>query len=152
MTTNPTVTVSGIEDVKEMVRRLERAGIHTMPVFRGIGARMRRIQLNHFKTQENADGSPWPPLSEATKNRPGRGGDSSEPLKDKGLMFGSIHYQANVGGAIVGTNDPKARFHNEGGEGDRPPMREFIYLTDNDQNFLVDVLYQRTIKDPIEGS
>lgn len=145
------VTLRGIKRVQDLVRDFERSGIDTMPVFRGIGARMRRIQIGHFDAKKNLDGSAWPPLSEVTKSKPGRGGDSARPLRHHDLMFTSITYKATKKYAVVGTNDPKAEYHQDGSEdGKHLPMRQFIYITEEDTDFLVNVLTDRLVRDPIE--
>jgi len=158
------VSVRGMENVKNLVKELQDAGVQTTPVFRAIGMRMKNIQLDHFDERKQMDGSPWPPLSTATlQARRKAAGTTSEaeawitdvfgqgdvePLKDTGVMFGSITFQARKTFAVVGTNDPKGPFHQKG-KG-RPPKREFIFLRDDDLPPLINMLVDQTVRKPME--
>jgi len=147
---NANVELRGLDEVRQAVARLERAQRDPSIPFRVIGERMRRAQLQHFDDKEGPDGTPWPPLSEATiaRRREGSGDAEVQTLRDTDVMYTSINYKADRRGVSVGTNDPKAEFHQFGT--DNIPMRPFIYMTDDDADEYLSILTQHVIKDPLK--
>src|SRR3990167_7994037 len=57
---------------------------------------------------------PWRPLSPNTLANPKRGGAGAQPLRDTGRMAASFVVGFGAGSVSVGTEDKKAKWHNEG--------------------------------------
>lgn len=75
----------------------------------------------------DADRVDFKPLSEYTKNKKGRGGESSIPLNDKGFLLGGMHEMITSSGLKFINQMDYALYHQEG-KG-HLPMRK-IYPTE----------------------
>lgn len=149
------VTVTGLKELLYVVNELERANIGTGPLFRMIGARLRKIQRKHFREKQQFDGTPWPPLSPTTIARRRKGkkkGARVQILKDTGRLFTSISWVSTKYSATVGTNveDKKGRSYGKAHQyGKNVPKREYIFLRVSDTEILISMLTSKLIRKPL---
>jgi phage gpG-like protein len=108
-------TVRGLDHLTRDLRMLAVANKRPERTLKLIGARMKRICQDHFQSQKNLDGSPWPPLSEITISL--RRKRSNVPLRDTGRLKNSIGIAVKGASVSVGTNVAYAETHQFGHEG-----------------------------------
>ncbi|MGI6542965.1 MAG: phage virion morphogenesis protein [Limnochordia bacterium] len=84
------------------LRRLNFLGMH-----QEIGEAMVTSTRLRFREGVDPEGKAWPPSRRAQS----RGGQT---LRHKSNLYGSIQWQARSDGVEVGTNDKRARVHQEG--------------------------------------
>ena len=85
---------------------------------------LKEEQLN-FKRNSDPDGNAWKPLSEYTiKTKIKRGRNPNNILRDKGLLFGSLHTVVENNSAIVATG-PEIEYAKKHQYGIDVPKRQF---------------------------
>lgn len=77
-----------------------------------------------FRTESDPLNRPWAKLSKATLERKQRRGKITKILQEEGLMRASFSYEASDRSVIVGTNDPKAKYHQTGTR--KMPQRKIL--------------------------
>lgn len=87
------------------------------PFFAAVGEQLVLSAGRNFKAQAAPDGTPWTPLKPATiKARARRGRSKISILRDRGLLAGSINYQATDDEVRIGSPVEYAAIHQLGGE------------------------------------
>lgn len=91
------------EKIKQLEEKAKRAK-NLDKVMRVIASDILKEEQLNFKRNSDPDGNPWVPLSKKTieyKRKRGRNGNAI--LRDKGLLFGSLHTVVEDNSAIVAT-------------------------------------------------
>lgn len=102
------VTVRLDGDWKRMARALGQLGrIDWRDLNEEIGELLVSSVRDRFRRGVGPDGRPWKPSIRARK-------EGGQTLRDTGLLANSIHYRADSRRVEVGTNDKRARVHQQG--------------------------------------
>ena len=146
------VKVEGIEEVEAALRRLVSAGQDLTPAMRDIGEYLVRTTRDRFSAEEAPDGTPWAPLSEATKARKRR--NAGKILTLDGHLQGQLVYRESADQVEVGSPRIYGGVHQFGAKkgafgstsrgtpipwGDIP-ARPFLGLSDADRDEVRDLL------------
>ena len=146
------VEVRGLDATLRGLDRLAAAGRDLTPAMRDIGEHLLRTTRDRFDTQEAADGTPWAPLSETTKQRKRRNRDKI--LTRDGFLRGNLAYRAGADYVEVGSPSLYAGTHQFGAKkgafgstakgapvpwGDIP-ARPFLGLSSDDQSEIVQLI------------
>ena len=106
-----------IDDIQDRMK-------HPHPAYQRAALRMYRDVIDHFRQEQNPDGSKWAEWSPAYAAKRGSG----RKLQDKGILRGSILFQGLDNDARVWTEVPYAPPHQFGLNG--MPARTFMWLSD----------------------
>ena len=131
-------------EVRQALNRLIAAASDMSPLMRDIGEHLLNTTRDRFVDQAAPDGTPWAPLSEATKRRKRRNRDKI--LTERGFLRGNLTYQAGSDEVVVGSPTIYAGTHQFGAErgafGSTPggapipwgtiPARPFLGVSDDD--------------------
>ena len=98
--------------VRQALNRLIAAGRDMTPLMRDIGEELLNSTRERFVDQEGPDGTPWAPLSEATKRRKRR--NAGKILTERGFLRGNLTYQAGPDAVVVGSPSIYAGTHQFG--------------------------------------
>ncbi len=146
------IDVVGIDTATKRLGALAAAGQDLTPVMRDIGEYLVRVTKDRFADERGPDGTPWQPLSEATRKRKRR--NKSRILTRDGFLGGQIPFQAGPAEVLVGSPLVYAGTHQFGAEkgsfgttskgspipwGDIP-AREFLGLSDADAGEIEDLV------------
>lgn len=118
-----TVIVIGDRTLQRRFRTMARRMGNRLVLFKRIGIMLLKEIDKTFK-EETHEGKAWSPLSEATKAKPGRGGESAEILKDTRQLQRSYVMKPGRNQVAVGTPTPYSKIHEEGTE--RIPQRKML--------------------------
>ena len=88
-------------EVRRALDRLARAGTDLAPAMRDIGEHLLHSTRERFSDQTSPGGTPWAPLTEATKQRKRRNRDKI--LTRDGFLRGTLTYQADADSVEVGS-------------------------------------------------
>ena len=149
------IQLTGLDKLNAALNRLAYANKDVGSILRLIGERMRRFCVDNIKIRKTqSDGTPWPPMSEATKAMRRTGGGTSAPrlLEDTGRLRTSIAYKVEGNTVYTGTNVDYARDLQFGDESKNLPAREFIWINDKTVEDLVKMLTNETIVSAIRGA
>lgn len=87
------------------------------PFFAAVGEQLLASAGRNFKAQSTPDGTPWVPLKPATiKARTRRGRSKISILRERGMLAGSLNYQATDDEVRIGSPVEYAAIHQLGGE------------------------------------
>jgi len=130
------------ERLKAGLGRLRSLIADLTPVMDEMGAEMTAATQDRFKSGVAPDGSPWPELAQATKDK--RGADA-KPLVDRGHLRDSISWQASATEVSVGSNRAYARIHQFGGQAGRNnavtiPARPYLGVGEDDKALLAELI------------
>ncbi len=125
------VEVSGIEEVKAALERLEQKAGNLAPVFRDIGEYLLLAHDERFKEQQSPEGDPWEPLSPQYKKRKKRNKGKVLVLDD--LLAGTLRYQASAKELVFGTDRIYGATHQFGRDEANIPERPFLGLSRGDE-------------------
>lgn len=146
------VDVTGLAEAEKRLSDLEAAGHNLGPVMTDIGEYLVNSTKDRFKDETAPDGTPWKPLSEATKKRKRR--NRNRILTRDGYLHGQLAYQAAPTEVVAGSPMVYAGTHQFGAEkgsfgetakgtpipwGDIP-AREFLGLSDGDRDHVEDLV------------
>ena len=92
-------------------------------LFKRIGIKLLN-EIDKTFREETHEGKAWSPLSEATRARKGRGGESSKILQDTGVLRESYVSKVGRSQVAVGTPIVYSKPHEEGTE--RLPQRKML--------------------------
>lgn len=102
------VTLELKGDWQKAGRALRRLGqVNWRALHEEIGELLVSSTRDRFRRGIGPDGKPWKPSVRARK-------EGGQTLRDTGLLANSIHYAADSRRVEVGTNDKRARVHQEG--------------------------------------
>ena len=176
------VQFTGLDKLQAAITRLEQGNRVVEKVMGIIGNFMRRCIVYNFKREEQMDGTPWPPLSPLTLALRGKQGkklqnmgldvlfspqelmdqlvpaEDVEMLVDTGRMRNSISYTVEGNSVYAGTNDEKAKTHQFGGTSEfhgktyQVPMRQFIYIRDDDEMTMIKMLTDELIINALKAN
>ena len=139
------VTVDDAE-IRRVLAKLSGAVKDMSPLMHSIGEHLLNTTRERFVDQKAPDGTPWAPLSEATKRRKRRNRD--KVLTERGFLRGNLAYRADATSVRVGSPSIYAGTHQFGAERGvfgttgrgRPvpwgdiPARPFLGLSDADRD------------------
>ena len=108
-----TVIVIGGRALQRRFRTLARGLNNRLVLFKRIGIKLLNEIDRTFK-EETHEGKAWSPLSEATKSRRGRGGESSKILQDTGTLRRAYVMKAGKNQVAVGTPIIYSKPHEDG--------------------------------------
>lgn len=153
-----TLQIEKVGDWKRFERSLHRlAQLNFLGMYQEIGEAMTSSTRRRFSEGVDPEGKAWPPSRRA---RSGGG----RTLRDTGLLANSIQWQARSDGVEVGTNDKRARVHQEGLEirakrartlhfqieggwvqvkRVKMPRRAFLGISDDDQREIEGIVNRR---------
>lgn len=94
-----------------------------------------RFKLNINK-EVDASLTAFKPLSDKTKNKKGRGGDSSKILQDKGFLIGGMLYKVSSSSIRFYNTTDYAKYHQEG-FGKLPKRTIF---PEKDEKYVIDLI------------
>jgi phage gpG-like protein len=112
------IIVRGLEAVRAKLATLESGLVRG--ALNVLGQTAKDLVQDGFRNERAPDGTGWQPLSQATIAKK----NSSRILVDNGLMRNSWNYRVTETVVTIGTNDPKAPFHQYGTR--RIPIREML--------------------------
>jgi phage virion morphogenesis protein len=123
--------------------------VHLGDAFDEIGASLLASTQQRFEDEESPEGKSWAPLAESTQRKKvtkgaRRGGDHI--LRDKGLLFGALTYQAKATEVTIGVNRKYAAIHQFGGTEGMPPgpaaipARPFLGISEADEREISAIL------------
>lgn len=140
------------EQALHRLARLSLLGMH-----QEIGEALVTSTRLRFRRGVDPEGNRWPPSRRAQR-------EGGQTLRDSGLLANSIHYKAQSDRVEVGTNDKRARVHQEGLEirakrarylrfqvdggwvqrkSVQMPRRAFLGISDDDQREIEQIVQQR---------
>lgn len=91
------------EKIKQLEEKVKRAK-NLDKVMKVIASDILKEEQLNFKRNSDPDGVPWQPLAEKTiKSKIKRGRNPNNILRDKSLLFGSLHTVVEDNSAIVAT-------------------------------------------------
>ncbi|MXW30300.1 MAG: phage virion morphogenesis protein [Chloroflexi bacterium] len=139
-------------EVLDAFNRILRAGQDMGPVMRDVGESLVNSTRERFSSQTAPDGSPWAPLSEATKQRKKRNRD--KVLTEHGDLRRDISYRVGTDFVEVGSSRVYAGTHQFGaekgayGEGANGtptpwgdiPARPFLGVSDDDGRAIEEIV------------
>lgn len=114
MTVIPKFKIKGDKKLNKYIKKQMKYLQNPKRTFARIKIVMLQDVLRHFKEQKSNKGK-WKSLKPMTlfqRKQEGRGG---KILRDKGDLMNSLTAVSSKKSAVVGTNKPHARIHNEGG-------------------------------------
>ncbi len=112
------------EKIKQLEERAKRAK-NLKKVMDVIALDILKEEQLNFKRNSDPDGNPWKPLSAYTVNqKQKRGRNGNAILRDKGLLFGSLHTVVEDNSAIVATG-PEIDYARKHQYGIDVPKRQF---------------------------
>ena len=138
--------------VRQAFNRLLSAGADVSPLLQDVGERLLTSTKDRFDDQKAPDGTPWAPLSAATKARKKKNKDKI--LIQDGYLKGQIDYQIGGDTLLVGSSLIYASTHQFGAEkgsfgktkrgapipwGDIP-ARPFLGLSDDDRRDILEIV------------
>ncbi len=93
--------------------------VHFGPILRAVAVSLQAFSKERFDTATDPWGQPWKPLKKPSKKR---GGASAKPLRDTGLLMGSLTARSGQGhteeygptSLVWGSALDRAGWHNEG--------------------------------------
>ncbi len=138
--------------VRNAFNRLLQAGDDLSPAMRAIGEHILNITRERFNDQQDPDGKPWAPLSEATLARKRKNTDKI--LTERGYLRGNLTYRADRNSVEVGSPNIYAGVHQFGAKkgafgktsrgGPIPwgdiPARPFLGIDTKDQPAVEDII------------
>jgi|LSQX01.1.fsa_nt_gb phage virion morphogenesis protein len=102
-----TLTIEKIGDWKRFEKSLHRLRqLNFLGMYQEIGEAMVTSTRLRFREGVDPEGKSWPPSLRAQSG--------GQTLRDTGLLANSIHAQARTNAVEIGTNDKRARVHQEG--------------------------------------
>lgn len=135
------------DEVAEVLNRLLAKGRDMTPLMRDIGERLLNTTRKRFEDEEVPDGTPWAPLTEATKKRKRRNVDTvlteSGAFRGHGLRFQARRDQVEIGSPLIypGTHQfgaARGAFGSTSGGEPIPwgdiPAREVFGVSDDDED------------------
>ena len=140
-------------EVREALDRLAKAGADLAPAMREIGEVLTQSAKDRFSAERAPDGTPWAPLSPATRARKRRNRDRI--LTEEGHLRGTLDYQAGADSVEVGSpliyagthhfGAPAGSFAGGGPWGDIP-ARPFLadasgQLSPDDATAILDIIH-----------
>lgn len=128
------------------LKKLAAAGGDMTPVMRDIGEHLLNTTRERFNAQQSPGGTPWAPLSAATKARKRR--NRNKILTERGFLRGNLAYRADATSVVIGSPSIYAGTHQFGAEkgafgtasSGHPipwgtiPARPFLGLSDDDSD------------------
>jgi phage virion morphogenesis protein len=152
--------------VREALKRLERAGGNLKPAFQDIGEYLLISHRERFDKEQAPDGTPWEPLADSTLRRKmlkgvrrGKGQKRKTLTTSQGTKAGAINalargkimvergdlrdllrYQASGAGLQLGTDRIYGATHQFGDPARNIPARPFLGLSDQDQVEIMAIL------------
>ncbi len=99
-------------EVRRTLDRLAAAGTDLTPAMRDIGEHLLNSTRERFASETSPDGTPWAPLTEATKARKRRNRDKI--LTRDGFLRGNLAYRADADSVEVGSPSIYAGTHQFG--------------------------------------
>ena len=132
------VKMTGNDKLSNAIKRLKMKANDSSRIMRLIAIRMKRFQADHFEKEVDSSGKKWMPLSEETLKKRKGGGGGAKILQDNRILFNSITHFSDKYFAGVGTNMEYAPPHQYGYK--NIPQREFLYLTDKENQVLIRML------------
>ncbi|WP_347268171.1 phage virion morphogenesis protein [Paracoccus sp. (in: a-proteobacteria)] len=115
-------------EAQERLHRLVRLMDQRRPFFAEVGEQLILSAGRNFKAEAAPDGTPWTPLAPATiKARARRSRSQLAILRDRGLLAGSINYQATDDEVRVGSPVEYAAIHQLGGAIEKPARAAKVY-------------------------
>lgn len=110
--------------LRALLARMERR----QPFFAAVGEQLVSSAGRNFKQQSAPDGTAWAPLKPSTiKARSRRSRSKLAILRDRGLLAGSINYQATDDEVRIGSPVEYAAIHQLGGTIERPARQGQIF-------------------------
>lgn len=106
--TGISIRVDGLDRANQALASAARRIEDPLPLYIAIGDALVVSTLERFDTETDPQGSPWPMSLRVMM-------EGGKTLTDTGVLRGSITREADAGGVSVGTNDIRARIHQEGG-------------------------------------
>lgn len=131
------ITARGLEDVEACLADLQRKGRDLTPFFNGVGPALLRSTKARFDARAGPDGTPWAPLSEATKARKRR--NKEKILVHEGeLKESSLSFEVDRDSLKLGSDKNYAGTHQFGRAANS--ARPFIGLSDEDVSRIDEIL------------
>lgn len=129
------IEVKGLDRVQKRLNELARRLEDPTDAFYDIGRYVVDRTRDRIEAGVSPDGTPWPPLTEATRRSKHKNKD--KPLQLEGDLFDSIKAEPSRTGVVVGSDRPYAATHQFGRPGggwggSDIPARPFLGLSDED--------------------
>ena len=141
------IETEGVDEVVRALRRLVDAGADLDDPLREIGEHLVTSHKDRFSEERSPDGTPWAPLSEAYAARKARKRPGRPILVWDDFLRGGLRYDVAGGELRFGTDRPCGARHQFGFEGPdslgreiSTPAREWLGLSDDDPDLLLDIL------------
>ena len=104
-------------NVRQVLRQLREAVDDMTPAMKAVAGQLETSAKNRFLTKKAPDGSTWARLATATQRRRlKKGRRRNDKLVFSGALRDSIHSDFDSRSAVVGTDAPYGRTHQEGAE------------------------------------
>lgn len=129
------IELKGLDRVQKRLNELARRLENPTDAFYEIGEYVVDRTIERIEAGVSPDGTPWPPLTEATRRSKDRNKD--KPLQLTGDLKKSIHAEPGRTGVVVGSDRKYAATHQFGRPGggwggSDIPARPFLGLSDAD--------------------
>lgn len=129
----------GSDELKKWLQELKKNVRYRIQFYAKAKLIMFQDVMNHFKREEGPEGK-WQKLSKLTLYRRRKKGKGAKILRDTGRLMGDITAISGNDGAEVGTNDIRARTHQEGDKERNIPARTFAFLSEEANERILDVM------------
>ena len=124
------IELKGLDRVQKRLNELARRLEDPTDAFADIGEYVVEQTDKRIRAGVSPDGTPWPPLTEATRRSKKKNKD--KPLLLTGALFDSIHAETGRTGVVVGSDRKYAATHQFGRPAAGIPARPFLGLSDAD--------------------
>lgn len=115
--------MTGFAELTSALQRMAAAGANPTRVLKRCREHILNDVSRNFENEEAPGGRPWPPLAPSTVRNRTKGKNAGSPriLRDTATLARSFSGIVTVVGSSgvleVGTNDPKAKYHQDASEG-----------------------------------
>lgn len=125
-------------ELQSLFSALISSGSNLELALRDIGDHLIPSHQERFEQQSAPDGSLWKPLKDATKKRKRK--NASKLLIESGDLMETLSYDASSSELYFGTNLIYGATHQFGDSDRNIPAREWLGLSDGDQDMITDIL------------
>lgn len=135
------VDVRGSDTIAKALNKLLEQVNDTGPAFREIGEHLLESTQKRMEQEVDPQGQAWEPLSINTIAQKSLSGQSDKILRGFGTLADTLNYQLSDNQLMFGSNLEYAASHQFGREEANTPAREFLGLSNDDENEILEILH-----------
>lgn len=134
------VDVIGGDTIAKALNKLLGQVNDLSPAFREMGEHLLESTQNRMSQEVTPDGQAWEPLSVNTIKQKALSSQSDKILRGYGTLADTLNYQLGANQLMFGSNMEYAATHQFGRESANIPAREFLGVSNDDENEIIDIL------------